>query len=540
MSERRSWLFLCPAAAWLISLCAGGAKTGAPLILAEVFLLAGLLVWCLEAREISCKTWMAPFTAFTLWLPVNLLSPAPPTDVLQGIVKIVSLAGFFFLVAQWDEKEQKFFTKSVLGAALVDAGFVIAQSAAKLPVIGLFPGNPNYSAGFLAAGVALSLTALLSDWKGHRSIKNRNLFHIINLFVCFYGLGIHQSRGAWLAVGVAGLYLIRRLWGGKTALLAAAAAILGVTSLPNINMVHLVKLTNGPAAFARPLIWKSTLHMIRDYPLTGWGIGHFEQGFQLHPVPTPDSLFQYEKSTAFAHCEGLQVAAEMGIPTLLFLAGTLFLLWKNSNDSMGTKASLLALLTQNAFDMTFHLPAMALLTAGLAGTVRNEESKSLKTSWVLVRLVPALLVASGLFLILTHRSSSTSDNSSDPWSWEERAQLLAERRPPGWYGQALWAYEWAKNLSPFHTAFYCEAGELSLTGGDAPRAREEFRQCLHLEPNALRAWKGLVLSYQMLHQNYEARKLENSLGSLFQEIDRKKRLVGGRLSNYAQYLLGLI
>lgn len=70
----------------------------------------------------------------------------------------------------------------------------------------------------------------------------------------------------------------------------------------------------------RPLIWKDTLKVIKDYPVTGTGMGTFSYIF-----PKYRSFRADDKNLKYAHSDYLQLVSETGIFGLVFAIG--FLLW---------------------------------------------------------------------------------------------------------------------------------------------------------------------------------------------------------------------
>ena len=143
------------------------------------------------------------------------------------------------------------------------------------------------------------------------------------------------TRAAWVSVAVAaiciGFYLVVSMlsttisW--KRGLLALALmsivfcvlllntntrrAIIGI--VPQHIKSRFQTMTTHPAGFMseRPQWWRTSLEFIRQYPLTGIGLGRFRYEYQLNGPPE-----QYE-TPYHAHNIYLHIAVEHGIPSLL-------------------------------------------------------------------------------------------------------------------------------------------------------------------------------------------------------------------------------
>jgi O-antigen ligase len=488
-----------------------------------MLLLAGIGVWITQAETPPREPWQGPLAMLGAWLAVQLLSPGPSLDTLAHLSWLLGLAAFFLLARYaWGPKQKDLFLSSVIGAGLANALLLFIQKSRDLPAMGLFSGNPNYSAALTAAAILLC---------GVR-FKRKPLFCGTSLALLAVSFSCQESRGAWLGLAAGALSLAFRRWKIKGVLLAVAILILWISLTPGHYAFRLTKAGDGPDALARPLLWKSTLEMIQEKPLAGWGAGRFEQGFLLHPAISRDGLFRYEKTTAFAHSLYLQTAADLGIPALIFFLWTLASLWKSTDPNSESRPVLVACLVQAGFDMVFALPGLSLLFAGIAATMAPKETGS--PSFRLLPRTRTALCAGVVGMAVFSLFPIRKDVSSDPGFWEDRAFTLGQVHR---WGEAFLAYQKAEDLSPFHAPLYCEAGELALACGEPLRAEREFRQCLKLEPNALKAWRGLTVALRQEGRKPEADRLEISTLVLTRRIQKQIEMTHQKLSNYALYLL---
>jgi O-antigen ligase len=90
---------------------------------------------------------------------------------------------------------------------------------------------------------------------------------------------------------------------------------------------------------ARYYHWGNTLMMIRDHPLSGIGPGNFRVVYPLYAASfARDPLCNYQIQIYKAHNDYLQLAAECGIPALLFfllLLGRQFYLLRYPDEGEG-------------------------------------------------------------------------------------------------------------------------------------------------------------------------------------------------------------
>ncbi len=196
--------------------------------------------------------------------------------------------------------------------------------------------------GYFVAGFRGSLQNLILHSK--RTLMNHtSRFLVISttlvlgavLVLMSANLILTLTRAAWISVAVAaiciGVYLVVNMlsttisW--KRGLLALAImsivfcvlflntntrqAIIGI--VPRHIKTRFQTMTAHPAGFMseRPQWWRMSLDFIRQYPLTGIGLGRFRYEYQLNGPPE-----QYE-TPYHAHNIYLHIAAEHGIPSLL-------------------------------------------------------------------------------------------------------------------------------------------------------------------------------------------------------------------------------
>jgi O-antigen ligase len=188
------------------------------------------------------------------------------------------------------------------------------------------------------------------------------------------------SRGAWLAVACAlaaagGLLLAHGSWKRVLAAILALAVITGTVVVTNPTVKHLLvgggsAVVEGTALIVSPpenrlALWRRTLRMIRDHPLTGVGLGNFRAVFEAvyNPVPNSDG-----RRGVHAHNVWLQQFAELGIAggaaNVLLWAWVFVLAWRRALEAPGFQSiaallALVAIAASNATTNMFYLPGSA-------------------------------------------------------------------------------------------------------------------------------------------------------------------------------------
>lgn len=171
--------------------------------------------------------------------------------------------------------------------------------------------------------------------------------------------GLEQAMGASAVGGI---------------LLAIALGVLWIGAEPIINRFVTGDASRTDYGKARPLedyrlvIWKDTLRIVSEHPVSGIGLGAFPT---VYPMFTQSSGMH--GITAEAHNDYLQILADGGIIGGALAAWFLLILFRSIGQGLRSRDSLLAglslgygagtlgLLTHSMFDFNLHLPSHALL-----------------------------------------------------------------------------------------------------------------------------------------------------------------------------------
>ena len=203
---------------------------------------------------------------------------------------------------------------------------------------------PNDLGAYLALSLPFAIGYLVASWQYHR----KQLWAILALSTAVAMMGANLAltltRAAWVSVAIATIFVgffftvselrkVRlqsekvvlrqrestvRLWKRALVGLAFIIVLLCASSflVPQHIKARFQTMLEHPAGFMsdRPQWWRTSLQLIRKYPLTGIGLGRFRYEYQLNGPRE-----QYE-TPYHAHNVYLHIAVEHGIPALcLFL-----------------------------------------------------------------------------------------------------------------------------------------------------------------------------------------------------------------------------
>lgn len=157
------------------------------------------------------------------------------------------------------------------------------------------------------------------------------LWHILSLIIISTGLILCMSQGAWIGIILGEVLLVvlgdRRIKENvffSSFLFLSILVIFIVRSIiikDNLFSFFLTRLDmNSPSKIERIYIWRSSIKMFLDFPITGVGIGAFSLAYPYYKIPEAQ-----EENLSFSHNLPLNLLAETGI--LGFLTFTLLTLY---------------------------------------------------------------------------------------------------------------------------------------------------------------------------------------------------------------------
>lgn len=369
---------------------------------------AGLVQHLSPARVASAGLALLPpgSHAGTLALSIN------SHDTMVALLKFLAYFSAFLLAAHLFDSRQH---KSTLIRGLIilgcfEAGYGIVQYLTGWHKIFTYTNvhdlldatgtyiNRNHFAGLLelilpfvlaSAFYSLQKGSGVSRPDGRRapsqpSARYQALFYLFLLSIMSVALVFSRSRGGIIAatfslifIALLGQLRIRRK-GWMLSVVFFLTLIIGYGFWIGLNPVLFRFEKMGQRNFlqmeGRVQIWQDTLELVREYPLTGTGLGTFPTAYRRYQTGSLDKFVNH------AHNDYLEFTSDTGLPgvALLFLP-ILYLFIRMIvsflNDShryrrsilLGCIGSTLALLIHSTMDFNLQMPANALVFAVVLG-----------------------------------------------------------------------------------------------------------------------------------------------------------------------------
>lgn len=262
---------------------------------------------------------------------INITVSAIPANTKEPLYRLLGGIALFFGVVHWGRSIPRLRALiaitaiAALGLCLLSAFtvswvsyklfFIPTSIYQRLPTLITDTIHPNVLAGSLIAITPLIVAIILFSIK-KITIIERLLYFLVLIAICG-ALLLSQSRGAILALLITlfVVFLLRSPWFW---LLPAVGIIVAGIVVFRMGIVEvntqIVKLFSLAGFGQRTDIWRHTLFILQDFPLTGVGMGNFSDTFRI--------LYPLSMSTTnplpHAHNIFLQVGTDLGVPGLLF------------------------------------------------------------------------------------------------------------------------------------------------------------------------------------------------------------------------------
>jgi putative inorganic carbon (HCO3(-)) transporter len=244
-------------------------------------------------------------------------------------------------------------------------------------------------AGYMAAHAAAHLHHGAGSWRSRMldALDGRAWMLVASSMLLIVATAASLSRSGLVGLGTAmacAVLLMRRSARGSEGRsrraaasfgLLAVAATLGVLTEVGPAVIAGRFGASGVALADRLAIWHDTLPVVRDFWLTGTGVGTFQTSMAVYQRSKPEVIFNQ------AHNHYLQVAAEggllIGIPVCLALFAFVRAAWHavHADHSpiyfirAGAAAGLAGVAVQSIWETGLTIPANAALAAVLAAII---------------------------------------------------------------------------------------------------------------------------------------------------------------------------
>ncbi|MBI2835263.1 MAG: O-antigen ligase family protein [Acidobacteria bacterium] len=220
-----------------------------------------------------------------------------------------------------------------------------------------------------------------------RSISGLDVWLVAAVALMTLAVVLSRSRSGLLALSVAllaaALRTRRRLRhvGGAWLVpyLAVPLVVLAIWADPNAISERISETIAGSEPLGRMVIWRETLTVMRDFPLTGTGAGTYQTAMLLYQQSSRSNFIFNQ-----AHNHYLQLASEGGVlvaaPVLLAFLALVRLAWRRLRTDpdglswirVGALTGLAAVALQSVWETGLRMPANAILCAVVAAVAVHD------------------------------------------------------------------------------------------------------------------------------------------------------------------------
>lgn len=327
---------------------------------------------------------------------------------MLALLKMVACILVFLLVFNMNRLARRSILLPVLLViGLFEAGYGLYQYLAHSPYIfshaapaqeaatGTYVNRNNY-AGLLAMVLPFLVAQIIGRFPrlgDHREGRQRHrggqgqgvwLLWLVVFLVVTLAMLFSQSRGG-IVSGIAGIAAAALISLARFSRRAGAIILVAVFGLPLayagwigldpvLRRFEALDKAEVRTLEGRLPIWKDSIALVRDYPLTGTGLGTYN--WSVMHYQTQMLGYRYEH----AHNDYLEFAAELGVPCALLLFGSLwFLVLRVARSAVlqsrtgtaalaaGCAGALIAVLLHCLVDFDLQMPATAFLFAWVLG-----------------------------------------------------------------------------------------------------------------------------------------------------------------------------
>jgi len=325
---------------WIVGLAIAASVASERFLLPAIVIAASfwILRW-LASGQFSIRTTAdGAILVLLCMLPITLLVTNIPEVTRPQVYRVISGIALFYAIINWTTSRERLrvllYGSLLLGILLAGAAIVTVEwSTAKrgmiprsfyshIPLLVSDPINPNVMAGLLLLLLPFPLGFLLFSW--HTTRWTTRLLAIVSLCTISGVFFLAQSRGGMIALVIMLVAMVllrwRYGWIGLLGLLLIATFVVQ-TNWESKAIQHythngqLVRSTNE-----RFELWSRAWELIQLHPITGVGMGTYEQVVaDTHPFDLVYVGLGFQQTGRGAHAHNLllQIAVDLGIPGLL-------------------------------------------------------------------------------------------------------------------------------------------------------------------------------------------------------------------------------
>ena len=392
------------------------------------------------------------------------------------------------------------------------------------PTFSSFTLNPNVVGGVLAALIPLQLAALLSVKRS----GTQTLLGALCLGLSALGLFISASRGAWLSLAIAlaawGLWWFSRQVENRWKILSnpRLRRALWVVALSGVVVTlfgaAFVMLSRGQMydLDGRLALWRNSLDLALDYPLSGLGLASFEMPYSSYVLLVHVGYLTHAHNLLLDVWLGQGLLGLLGFGWLLAVAvrtGQSASPWRNA-----AFASLVVILLHGLLDDAFYgydgraIVLLFVPFALLARPAMTPETSDQRQASMKRQNVYAMPVLCGMCVVLTVAALALPQSRAviqanlgtlaqtraelSVYQWPAWPIQDALRRSPEVdLGPAIARYVAALALDPHNVAANRRLGQIELSKGQYDAARQHLETAFENAPTQRATRQMLGESY---------------------------------------------
>lgn len=377
--------------------------------------LVGIILLQLIPLPESIRSVLSPHQA-AYFSRISLAPPAPgawvplalyPGAWLYGAgVCLAGLATFVWARDSLESRGVRRVMRSVAWMAMIASAYALVHPALFpdgriygfwQPYWGTRAGGPMVSRNHFAAWIVLAWPLTVgylvaharTHWQDRRMARaavilsdTRAMWLVLSAALMLGAVLVTQSRAGVIGLAVAAFVLVAEVWKrtgaagrvGLAAFLGLVALTVSLWASPDAVLYRFAYAWSG-ADGGRPEIWAQTMTIVRDFPISGIGLGTFDVVMPAYQTSPFTSLLNH------AHNQYLHLLAEGGlllavpaVGALLTFAGTAWRRMRRDHTALvhvrqGAFAGLCGLAVQSLFDVPFLTPGVLVLAAVSAAMV---------------------------------------------------------------------------------------------------------------------------------------------------------------------------
>jgi O-antigen ligase len=392
------------------------ASTTFSMALMQIMIVVAILLWSVSlVRSRSMKTeirelfdqngacppvlWV-PLALFFFWVLLSFFASEYPKESFRGVLKIAKPMLVFFMAADLfrdgsnrrkfdlaflvtflmvsvDSSIQYAFGKSIL------RGYPAQESGAGLRLVGPF-GDFGKMGSYLILVIPVFALRFASEFKS-ASTRKKSFYALALALSAFILLYLTRCRGPVVALAVSffALFLFKRWFKAIAVGVLLFLVMLAVT--PKEMIFHLDADYKEQSIVERVELWKRALDVIDSKPWIGTGINTYDVAHEKY-----DTRQNWRVRGYYAHNGYLQLAAEIGVPGILFFLAFLVFFFRRGIQGaravrglpeewtiLGLMTGLLAFLIYALSDTNLQSPQPLMAFWFMAGVLMATQNKQL-------------------------------------------------------------------------------------------------------------------------------------------------------------------